>query len=164
MTRQRALAAVQWALVCAAVWFATPPQRSTPLRVLAVGSFVFAAGWLALRVVVGVRVVPVLRSVPLDLPPPSARQVRLARLETSLTYAADSAEQFDRTVRPLLCELATDRLRRRHGIDIERSPAAARAIIGEELWQLFEVDQARPRGPGPEPARLAALVAAVERV
>ena len=165
MTRRRWVAVVHWLLVCGAVWVATPPQRSTPLRVIAVGSFVYAAGWLAARTVVGERTVAVVRSLPVELPPPPARQVRLARLETSLTYAGDSAAQFHRTVRPLLCELTVERLRRLHGIDIEHSPAAARAIIGEELWQLFEVDQAaRPDGPGPAPPQLAALVAAVERV
>ncbi|HVF19768.1 MAG TPA: hypothetical protein VNA14_05960 [Mycobacteriales bacterium] len=165
MTRKRSLDTLQWGLVCAAVWVATPPQRSTPLRVLAVGSFLYAVIRLAGRTVVGERTAPVLRSAPVDLPPPGERQVRLARLETSLTYAQDSARQFDRTVRPLLVELTAERLRRSHGIEIEHSPAAARAIIGEELWQLFLDDPAgRADGPGPPPQRLAAYVAAVERV
>ena len=165
MTRARWVALVQWLLVCAAVWVMTPPQRSTPLRVLAVATFVFAGWQVAARTVVGDRVAPVLRSVPIDLPPPGERQVRLARIETSLTYSHDSARQFDRTVRPLLCELTADRLRRNHGIDIEHSPAAARAIMGEELWQLFDDrPAARPEGPGPRPDQLAWLVAAVERV
>ncbi len=165
MTRTRVLAVVQWAIVCAAVFFATPPQRSTPLRVVAVGSFLFVAGWVATRTVVGERVAPVLRTVPVELAPPGARSVRLARLETSLTYATESAGQYHRTVAPLLRELVTERLRRRHGIDIEHSPAAARAIIGEELWQLFERDRpAHHDGPGPQPVQLAQLVAAVEGV
>ena len=165
MTRSRGLALGHWLLVCAAVWVATPPQRSTPLRVVAVASFVFAVLQLAGRTVVGQRTAPVLRSAPPELPPPGERQVRLARLETALTYSHDSARQFDRTVRPLLRDLTNDRLRRRHGVDIRHSPAAARAIIGEELWQLFQdAPSGRPDEPGPPPEGLAALVAAVERV
>jgi hypothetical protein len=36
----------------------------------------------------------------------------------------------------LLVELALDRLRRRHGIDWERSGTQARDLLGEELWSL----------------------------
>jgi len=165
VTRARWLAVLQWAMVCVAVWFATPPQRSTPLRVLAVGSFVFVAGWAATATMVGRRVAPVVRADPDEPPPPSERQVRLARLETSLWYAEDSAAQYYRSVAPMLRELVTERLLRRHGIDIETAPAAARAIMGEELWQLYDVPPgARPDGPGPPPAWLAGIVAAVERV
>ena len=159
---------LEYAVVCAAVYFATPPQRTTPLRVAMVAAFLLVAARVWSRTAAGRRAEPVLRVRPVELPPPGEQQVRLARLEASLTYASSSTRQFHRTARPLLHGLVEDRLARHHGIDMLASPAAARAIIGEELWQLFQTDPpARPAaldGPGPSPADLERLVAAVEAV
>lgn len=162
--RRAARPVVEWAAVCLAVFLATPPQRVTPLRVVTVAGFLLVAGRVVAATAVGRRAEPALRVVPADLPPPGEQQVRLARLETSLTFATESARQLDRTVRPLLYGLVEDRLARRHGIDLTTSPAAARAIIGEELWQLFQTAPPATDGPGPSPAQLERLVAAVEAV
>jgi hypothetical protein len=57
--------------------------------------------------------------------------------------AGEGSQTFVRRVRPLLLELATDRLVHRHGVDPEREPDRARAITGERLWQLVAGDDKR---------------------
>ena len=57
--------------------------------------------------------------------------------------AGDGSQTFTRRVRPLLLELATDRLVHRHGVDPEREPDRARAITGDRLWQLIAGDDKR---------------------
>jgi hypothetical protein len=44
---------------------------------------------------------------------------------------------FVRRIQPLLLELTTDRLVHRHGIDPDIEPDRARAIVGDDLWNLI---------------------------
>jgi hypothetical protein len=44
---------------------------------------------------------------------------------------------FVRRIQPLLLELTTDRLVHRHGIDPALEPDRARAIVGDQLWNLI---------------------------
>jgi hypothetical protein len=44
---------------------------------------------------------------------------------------------FVRRIQPLLLELTTDRLVHRHGVDPEVEPDRARAIVGDQLWNLI---------------------------
>ncbi|GAA1592314.1 hypothetical protein GCM10009804_55820 [Kribbella hippodromi] len=55
---------------------------------------------------------------------------------------------FVRRVRPLLLELTTDRLVHRHGVDPELEPDRARAITGDQLWQLITSDDKRTASLG----------------
>ncbi|TDW98910.1 hypothetical protein [Kribbella sp. VKM Ac-2566] len=57
--------------------------------------------------------------------------------------AGEGSQTFARRVRPLLFELATDRLVHRHGVDPEREPERARGITGDQLWQLIAGDDKR---------------------
>jgi hypothetical protein len=57
--------------------------------------------------------------------------------------AGEGSQTFVRRVRPLLFELATDRLVHRHGVDPEHEPDRARAITGDRLWQLIAGDDKR---------------------
>ncbi|MDX2968849.1 hypothetical protein PWY87_13205 [Kribbella solani] len=57
--------------------------------------------------------------------------------------AGEGSQTFVRRVRPLLLELATDRLVHRHGVDPEREPDQARAITGDRLWELITSDDKR---------------------
>jgi len=57
-------------------------------------------------------------------------------------------------LRPILRRIAAARLIENHQVDLETEPAAARRILGDELWALVGPD---PSGlPGPEPAGLEA--------
>jgi hypothetical protein len=47
------------------------------------------------------------------------------------------------TLRPLLVEIAATRLGRRRA----RSPADAKALLGDELWDLVRPDRPRPEDP-----------------
>ncbi|MFG1814789.1 hypothetical protein ACGFIF_13560 [Kribbella sp. NPDC049174] len=57
--------------------------------------------------------------------------------------AGEGSQTFIRRIRPLLLELTTDRLVRRHGVDPVREPERAREITGEQLWSLITGDEKR---------------------
>lgn len=84
----------------------------------------------------------------------------LTGLEGRLSWGAADADRFRDRVRPLLVELADDRLRTRRGVDPDTDPEHAREILGEPLWQLRTAPPAR----SPSRAELTALVAALERI
>jgi hypothetical protein len=63
--------------------------------------------------------------------------VRLRQLERRLQAASVDGAKFDWSLRPLLAQLAAERLRHRHGITIRREHEAARAMLGEQLWQMI---------------------------
>ncbi|WP_432946432.1 hypothetical protein ACQPXM_08210 [Kribbella sp. CA-253562] len=51
--------------------------------------------------------------------------------------AGEGSQTFVRRIRPMLLELATDRLVHRHGIDPDREPDRARALVGDQVWELI---------------------------
>ncbi|WP_427885043.1 hypothetical protein ACQHIV_22955 [Kribbella sp. GL6] len=57
--------------------------------------------------------------------------------------AGEGSQTFARRIRPLLLELATDRLVHRHGIDPELEPDRARELLGDRLWSLITGDDRR---------------------
>jgi|1186.fasta_scaffold16928_2 hypothetical protein len=57
--------------------------------------------------------------------------------------AGEGSQTFIKRLRPLLLELATDRLVHRHGVDPVREPDRARAITGDRLWYLITSDEKR---------------------
>lgn len=73
----------------------------------------------------------------------------------------------DFRLRPLLRRLARDRLRQRHGIDLDHDAGAAQLLLGQPAWEFLRADRPitrdfRARGiPLPE---LEAIVSAVERL
>jgi len=82
-----------------------------------------------------------------------------------LSWARVSPRHYDVVTRPLLQGLMTSRLAERHGVDVHRSPDAARALLGEDVWHWL--DPARPasgssRPPGLDERGLATLVDRLE--
>lgn len=69
---------------------------------------------------------------------------RLARHADRLTYSIVETRHFASGVRPVLAELADDRLRRHYGIDLAAEPDRARAVMGDDLWQTLTVDRTEP--------------------
>jgi hypothetical protein len=60
-------------------------------------------------------------------------------------------------LRPALREAAAQRLRVRHGVDLDADPRRARALLGDETWELVRPDVKPPSdrfGPGITPAQL----------
>jgi hypothetical protein len=143
-----------------------PTERSAPLRILVVALFVGALASARRLVPPAARPSHPRPAGAGAVGPPEEPVVRVARTEAALAYATESRGHFDRAVRPMLVRLAEERLRARHGVVLADRPAAARAVMGEELWQLIEEERAGRRGdgPGPRPEELAELVARLETI
>jgi hypothetical protein len=84
----------------------------------------------------------------------SAVLEQLDRIDRSLAVALDSDIGVDRELRPLLRPIAAIRLARR-GVALDRHAVEARAILGEELWELV-------RAKGPRSSRYADGMSAAE--
>ncbi|MFL6164140.1 MAG: hypothetical protein ACJ74U_18210 [Jatrophihabitantaceae bacterium] len=89
--------------------------------------------------------------------------VRLRQLERRLDSASRDPSNFDWVVRPMLAELAADRLKYKHGINFHREPAKAREVVGEQLWQIMITSPDTPIQPV-SPARLRELVQAISHI
>lgn len=89
----------------------------------------------------------------------------LARLEREVTLSTTTAFDLHFRLRPVLRRISARMLGSRRGIDLERSPSAARALLGEELWELVRPDREPPRdraAPGLELSSLRTMVDALE--
>ncbi len=143
-----------------AVWlvFTLADFRARPDLCIAVGVAV-AATWRLVRATV-----PPARPVlpaPAAPPPPDDGFLELASLVQRLSWGSVDADRFDQRVRPLLVDIATERLRSRHGVDPATQPERARRILGDSLWQLMT---GPPAGRGPSPRELSRLVDGLERL
>lgn len=124
-----------------------------------VTGLVLAVGWRLLRTV----------QAPQEAPPEPvpAREEHadgfdeLAPLEHRLSWGTVDAERYGARVRPLLTEIAADRLWSRRGIDMRTEPDRARRIVGEPLWDLMT---GPPPTRAPGRAELTRLVEALERI
>jgi hypothetical protein len=96
-----------------------------------------------------------------EQPPPIAELDRIDRL-----VVLGAANEFDLhyRLRPLLRQLAGDRLYGHYGVELDRDPERARQLLGGELWQLVSEERqlGRRTGPGLPPAELAAHVERLE--
>jgi hypothetical protein len=75
----------------------------------------------------------------------ASEPVELLRMERELELGIASAGSAHHRLLPLLRAAAAARLASRHGVELERRPEAARALLGEEAWELL-----RPDRPGPQ--------------
>jgi hypothetical protein len=81
-----------------------------------------------------------------------------------VTAGSSTAADVHRRVRPLLREIAAAQLARR-GIGLDRDPQQARALIGEDLWELVRADRPAPEtrdAPGMTLVQLTALTDRLE--
>jgi len=85
---------------------------------------------------------------------------RLARHTDRLTYAVVATRHYESGVRPVLTELARDRLRRHHGMDMTAEPERARELMGDDLWQGLTSTRAQP----PTTTDLSRWLTALERL
>jgi len=88
---------------------------------------------------------------------------RLRELERRLDRACADPANFDWVVRPMLVQLAAERLQAKHGISVYRHPAHAREIVGERLWQIMTTSPDTPSQPV-DPVQLRNLVQAISRI
>ena len=90
----------------------------------------------------------------------------LERLQDALRASRASRTQFDLQVRPLLRQVAADRLRR-VGVALERDPDRAGAILGPRLTELVLEKAAGDSGKGrqaPSKREMAEILDELERV
>ena len=104
---------------------------------------------------------------PLRTPPPPAAVpeyfMRLRQLERRLEVAADDPADYEWSIRPMLAQLAADRLVYRHGIRYQTQPDRARQIVGEQLWEIMTPPLQAPIR-SVDRARLTDLVSQIERI
>jgi hypothetical protein len=138
---------------------------ATRLAVFVIG---LGAGWRALG-----RAAAITASSPehfedaLRRPVPTRFEIPgLRAVETDVRMSTANAFGVERRLKPVLRELAAWRLRRNHGIDLDRDPEAARAVLGDRLWPLVKASDAFPeyRDPGMPLADVQAGVDRLEQV
>jgi hypothetical protein len=91
----------------------------------------------------------------------------LLKIERVLAAAPGSARETYHRLRPLLREIAVDRLEVRRRIGLDAEPARAREVLGDEAWALLRADLPRPTdsyAPGPEPATIGEIVTRLEAI
>src|SRR5262249_6269681 len=91
---------------------------------------------------------------------------QLRRVDETLAAAHASEVGRDRELRPLFRAIAATRLARR-GVDLDRNPVQARAILGEDLWEV--VRSGRSQGSplvagGVSTTELQSLIGRLERI
>jgi hypothetical protein len=97
--------------------------------------------------------------------PTSAQPEELLRMERELVLGSADADHAHRRLLPLLRATAAARIAARRGFELERRPEAARALLGEDAWDLLRPDRPPPEdrhGPGVPHRRVAALIERVE--
>ncbi len=95
------------------------------------------------------------------------RPASLARTEREVSMAGAAAFDVHFRLRPMLVELAGELLLARRGIDLERSPERAHAVLGDDTWEIVRPDRPQPRqrhDPGMSQAKLDRIVTALEHV
>lgn len=75
--------------------------------------------------------------------------VQFERIRRALIAASWNEAHLYQSMRPIAREIAAARLQRHHGIELERSPELAHAIIGDGYaWDLVRPDREPPSGAG----------------
>jgi hypothetical protein len=95
------------------------------------------------------------------------RPPELVRTEREITLGSVSANHLHTRLLPILRGAAAARLAAHHRVELEHRPDAARALLGDEAWELLRPDRPPPEdrnAPGLPLRRLRALVDTLERL
>jgi hypothetical protein len=99
--------------------------------------------------------------------PEPPRPEQLVALERLVTLSASSALQVHAYLRPLLVEIAAQRLAA-HGQALERLPeSVGQELLGDGLWEIVRPSRPFPEdrhGPGIPPDELQAMLETLERL
>lgn len=93
------------------------------------------------------------------------RLPELAKLERETALAQSNAFDLHYRLRPTVREIAAGLLAGRRGIDLDRQPALARTVLGDETWELVRPGRPAPPdrfGPGIDTRELDRVVTALE--
>jgi hypothetical protein len=91
--------------------------------------------------------------------------VELLRMERELELGIADATHAHRRLLPLLRAAAEARLASRRGVELDRRPDAAEAVLGEDVWELLRPDRPEPadrHGAGVPRERVAAVTERLE--
>jgi hypothetical protein len=157
--RETGLLLLGWAAAAGAVWllFFMASYRAR-IDLCVVSGFAVAACW---RLLAAVPSPPQVVPATPERPEPDDGLIELTSLEYRLSWGSVDPDRFRERVRPVLVDLALERLRSRRGVDPATQPEEARRILGESLWQMVT---------GPPPSRcptrseLSRLVDEMERI
>jgi len=97
--------------------------------------------------------------------PPAPKPAQLLRMERELGLGISSAGHASHRLLPRLRAVAAARLGSRHGIELDRRPDAARAVLGDDVWELLRPDRPEPEdrhGPGVARSRVVAVIERLE--
>jgi hypothetical protein len=97
----------------------------------------------------------------------SQRLSELDRTERAVLLSASTAFDLHYRLRPILREVAAQRLATRRGLSLDADVEAARAVVGEETWELVRPDREPPElrfAPGIAAPQLREVVAVLERI
>jgi hypothetical protein len=99
-------------------------------------------------------------------PPAAEPPGRLREIERLVSYAAWDVFDAEARMRPLLCQIAAHRLAVSRAIDLEADPDAARAELGERVWNILTPADPSPQRPEPPITldELQVVVSALERL
>lgn len=99
--------------------------------------------------------------------PRTARVRQLERLEREITLGRQNAWDLHHRLRLTLRETAASLLATRRGVDLEREPERAAALLGPEAWELVRPGHPAPEhrhAPGVDVAVLDRALDALERI
>jgi hypothetical protein len=94
----------------------------------------------------------------------SSQPEELLRMDREIVLGNADADHAHRRLLPLLRSVAAARIAARYGFELERRPDEARALLGEDVWELLRPD--RPEPPDRHAAGLPhkSIVTVIERV
>jgi hypothetical protein len=98
-------------------------------------------------------------------PAPPPEPVELLRMERDIELGIAGASHAHHRLLPILREAAAARLASRHGIELERPPGAAQAVLGDEAWEWLRPDLPEPADrfePGVPREQVVALIERLE--
>ncbi|MGA9761389.1 MAG: hypothetical protein WBQ14_03105 [Gaiellaceae bacterium] len=77
------------------------------------------------------------------------RVAQFEKIERALIAASWNESHLYESMRPLVREIVTARLRRHHRVDLERAPERAYAVVGDGYaWSLIDPERKPPLGRG----------------
>jgi len=134
------------------------------IYVLLIGSMAVLTGVLAIR-----EAFPPSRgsavAAALDVePPPPVRPPDLERTERLLTMGTSTSFDFHYRLRPILREIAEQRLADRRGLRLDAGGPEVEEALGAELWELVRPDRVAPEERFRADVDRQALRRAVERL
>jgi hypothetical protein len=97
----------------------------------------------------------------------SQRLAELDRTERAVLLSASTAFDLHYRLRPILREIAAQRLATRRGLTLDADTGASRAVVGEATWELVRPDREPPElrfAPGIQARQLREVVAVLERI